>query len=55
MNFKFCGESEVDDFDCGEILAILEQYVFYLIMVILACFKVPVNDVQAVQILYSLQ
>jgi hypothetical protein len=45
VNFKLGGKSEINDFDSGEVVAVFEQDVFYLIMEILACFKVPVNDV----------
>jgi hypothetical protein len=55
VDFKLGGESEVDDFDGGEIVAVFEQYVFYLIMEILACFEVPVDDVQPVQVLDPLE
>lgn len=44
--FQLGGQSEIDYLDCGEIIGVLKQYVFYLIMGILACFEVPVDDIQ---------
>lgn len=38
MYLQFGGQSEIDDFDGREVFGVLEQYVFYLIMEILACF-----------------
>ncbi len=55
VDLQFGGESEVDDFDGGEVVLALEEYVFYLIMEILAWLEVTVDDIEPMQVPDALQ